>query len=63
MDRILLRPAEVAEALSLGRAKCYELIAKGDIPSVRFGRSVRVRADALAEWIEAHAIPTAGESS
>lgn len=56
VDRLLLRPSEVAIALSLGRAKTYELIAKGDIPSVRFGRSVRVRADLLAEWIDARAI-------
>jgi excisionase family DNA binding protein len=60
-ERLLLRPSEVAQALSLGRAKTYDMIQKGQIPSIRFGRSVRVRVDALAAWIDQHAIPEADE--
>lgn len=58
VDRLLLRPSEVVEATGLGKSKVYAMIETGDLPAVRFGRSVRVRADALADWIDAHAIPT-----
>ena len=50
-DRLLLRPPEVAEALGIGRSKAYELIASGEIPSIRIGGSVRVPVDALRTWI------------
>jgi len=32
---------------------CYELVASGEIPSVRFGRrSLRIPRRQLAEWVE-----------
>lgn len=52
MDRLLFRPAEVAEALGIGRSKAYELIASGVIPSIRIGSSVRVPLEALRAWME-----------
>ena len=54
MDRLLLllRPAEAAEALGVSRSKIYELISRGDVPSIRVGASVRVPVDALRLWIE-----------
>jgi excisionase family DNA binding protein len=52
MEKLLLKPAEVSELAGLGKSKTYELIATGEIPSVRIGRSVRVPADRLREWIE-----------
>ena len=39
MDRLLLRPAEAAEAIGIGRSKVYELLASGDLPSIRIGGS------------------------
>jgi excisionase family DNA binding protein len=51
-ERLLLRVEEVAEMLSLGRSKTYELIASGAIPVVRLGRCVRVPAPALRRWLE-----------
>ena len=50
-DRLLLRPLEVAHTLGIGRSKAYELIARGTLPSLRLGGSVRVPADALREWV------------
>lgn len=47
-EPILLRPAEVAALLSLSRSEVYRQIAAGTIPSVRFGRSVRVP----RRWVE-----------
>src|SRR5947209_7942293 len=34
-ERTLLRAEEVAELLGIGRSKSYELIASGDLPSLR----------------------------
>ena len=42
MER-LLRVPTVAERLSLSRAKTYELLASGQLPSVVVGRARRVR--------------------
>ena len=53
MERLLLRPTEAAEMTGLGRSKMYELIAKGVVPSVRIGKSVRVPVEALREWVKA----------
>ncbi len=51
MERLLLRPVEVAEAIGVGRSKVYELLASGQLPSVRVGASVRVPVDSLRAWI------------
>ncbi len=52
MDRLLLRPIEAAEAIGIGRSKVYELLASGELPSIRIGGSVRVPVDALRAWID-----------
>lgn len=38
MEKLLLRPEEVAEATGLGRTKIYALLALGEIESVTCGR-------------------------
>lgn len=43
-----LSPEEVRIFLLLGRATCYELLRRGTIPSIRFGRCIRVPKAALA---------------
>lgn len=53
MDKLLLRPVEVAETLGIGRSKAYELIGSGVIPSIRIGSSVRVTSEGLRAWIAA----------
>jgi excisionase family DNA binding protein len=50
-NRLLLRPAEAAELLGVGRSKMYALLAAGELPSVRLGHSVRVPAEALSKWV------------
>ena len=47
----LLKAAEVGERLGLGRSKTYELMAEGQIPTVRIGRAVRVPEGGLEAWI------------
>lgn len=58
-EKLLLRPAEVAEALGIGRSKVYELIASGALPSVRIGASVRVPLGSLRAWIATQTDPDA----
>ncbi len=47
MEKLLLRPVEAAEAIGISRSKIYELLASGELPSVRIGASVRVPVEAL----------------
>ena len=51
MDKLLLRPVEVAEIVGVGRSKVYELISAGELPSIRLGGSIRVPVDQLREWV------------
>jgi excisionase family DNA binding protein len=51
-DRALLRVEEAAEILGIGRSKTYALVLSGSIPSVRFGRSVRIPRNRLETWID-----------
>ena len=51
-QRLMLRPTEFAEAIGVSRSKGYELIASGEVPSVRVGkRGQRVPVAAAKEWI------------
>ena len=49
--RLLLRPAEAAEALAISPRKLWELTDRREIPSVRIGRSVRYDPGDLRRWI------------
>ncbi len=51
MESILLRAEEVAELLGLGRTKVFEMIAAGELPTVRIGRCVRIPRVALEQWV------------
>lgn len=50
---LLLRMEEVQQLTGWSRAKCYQMAASGEIPSVRSGRSIRVPVEPLMRWIEA----------
>ncbi|MCU0310688.1 MAG: helix-turn-helix domain-containing protein [Acidimicrobiales bacterium] len=52
MHKLLLTPEEAAKALSISRSKLYELIARGEIESVRIGTSRRISTRALDEFVE-----------
>ena len=51
-QRLLLRIPEVAETLGLGRTKIYELIATGELPTIRVGRAIRISVSTLQKWVE-----------
>ena len=48
----LLTPLQVAELLNIGRSTVYELLASGDLPSVRVGRSRRVPLGSVEEYVK-----------
>lgn len=54
--RLLLRLPEAAEVLGLGRSTLYALVARGELPVVRMGRSVRVPAAALEAWVSQNTV-------
>lgn len=51
--RLLLRPAEAAEALAISPRKLWELTNRREISSVRIGRSVRYDFADLKTWVDA----------
>ena len=53
----LLTPVEVARTLRISRSKVYELLAAGPrgLPSIAIGRSRRIRASDLRDWLERQA--------
>jgi excisionase family DNA binding protein len=59
-EQLLLRVSEAAKRLSISRSKAYDLAARGELPGVmRVGKSIRVSATRLAEWIAAETSPAA----
>lgn len=46
-----LKVPEVAEVLRIARSRAYELVADGEIPAVKIGRSVRVNRKELDRWL------------
>ena len=51
-QRLLLRIPEVAETLGIGRTKIDEMIATGELPTIRVGRAIRISVSTLQKWIE-----------
>ncbi len=49
---VLLTIPQVAQTLGLSRSKVYQLISYEGLPTVRFGRAIRVRYAALLHWLE-----------
>ena len=53
-DHVLLTVEAAARACSLSRSKFYQMVAAGTIPTVRLGRSVRIRPVDLDAFVERH---------
>lgn len=50
----LMTAHEIADILNISKAKAYQLIQRGEIPAVIFGRTTRVRRQDLDEFIREH---------
>ena len=51
MEKLLYKVPEAAEISSLGRSKLYELIASGELESIKVGRARLIPADALQAFV------------
>lgn len=51
-EGLLLTPEEAFNELKIGRAKGFQLIASGDLPSIKVGRLRRIPADRLRAWVQ-----------
>ncbi len=51
----LLNAQEVAAALNMGLSTVYMLVERGELSSIRIGRSVRIRLEDLEKFIESKA--------
>lgn len=49
--RLLYTPEDAAAILSLTRTRMYDLMRAGQLRSVKLGRSRRIPADALGEFV------------
>jgi excisionase family DNA binding protein len=59
---VLLRVEEVARMLGLARSTIYLLIERGELPSVRIGRAVRVHSARLESWLDEQSANIGSES-
>ena len=50
---LLLTIKEVAIELQISKKKVSRLVQKGEIPSLRIGRNIRIPTDQLKDWIQA----------
>ena len=51
-DKLLLRINEAAERLGVSRSAAYTLIQRGEIRTIHIGKSRRVPAEALTEFVK-----------
>ena len=51
-NRLLVTPQEAARRLSLARSTVYQLVLTGELESIKIGRSRRVLASSLTDYIE-----------
>jgi len=64
MGEQLLTPADVAERLNVSKAKAYQILKEGEIPSMRFGKTIRIRPEDLEKHIHEKIGPgTSGEQA
>jgi len=50
----LLKAKDIAEQLSISRSRAYGLMRSGQIPTIKFGKSIRVRFEDLQQFIFIH---------
>ncbi len=52
MDALFVSPEQAFEMLGVGRAKGYQMIKAGELPSIKIGRLRRIPVAQLREWVE-----------
>jgi excisionase family DNA binding protein len=54
----LLTADEVAQILNVSKSFAYQLMQRGEIPTLRLGRAVRCRRQDLFEWVDSQVCRT-----
>lgn len=49
---VYLTVADVVVITKIGKSKVYALIESGELPGKRIGRSIRIRSEVLAAWLD-----------
>ncbi len=62
MNYELLRPQEVSKILKISKSLIYRMLEDGTIPSIRFGRTVRVKSIDLEAFVDANVMNGQRES-
>lgn len=52
MEKIFLTWSEACEVLGIGRSRLYDLARRGEIASVKLGRSRRFPVESIREWAD-----------
>lgn len=50
----LINVSKAQQLLSVSKSKIYEMIATGELPSVRIGKAIRIPVKPLAAWVQEH---------
>jgi excisionase family DNA binding protein len=53
----LLSIPQLCQELGMGKSWLYRRLRSGEIPSIRLGRSIKVRRDELEQYLESHHYP------
>ena len=62
MDTTFLTAVDIARILRISKALAYRLIAKGEIASIRFGKTVRVRQEDLETFLSRKVFPSSSSA-
>ena len=60
---LLLNAVEAGRLLSISRAKVLDMAARGRLPSIRVGGSIRIPRDRLATWISGNSMDPSAAGS
>lgn len=63
MNKHLLSVGETAHLIGMGRSKTYDLVLRGEIASIKIGRSRRVIAASIDRYIARRLAEQTGETS
>ena len=51
-DKLLLSPDETCDIIGVRRSKLFDLLKRGEIPSIKIGRLRRIPAEGLRTYVE-----------
>jgi excisionase family DNA binding protein len=59
----LLSIPQLCQELGMGKSWIYRRLRNGEIPSVRLGRTIKVRRDELEQYLESHHYPAGAQEA